>query len=195
MEVLDICWSPIWCSVCPRSTLLEREEGSLLPIAVRHQGIQDSKLPLKTCSGSKSLIQGGGFMVLARVRPLLVSSSEGPMTSLLVSWDLLLKATELVEASLELTVALQATHFPSWVPCSLHKDGTSREWSISCGERKDAGRHTWSPQGSDFPRVAWTGSGKPALPHLAKQRGIGEKLPSLLGDGGNTGWEIPSCFL
>lgn len=31
------------------------------------------------------------------------------------------------------------------------------------------------------------GSAKSALPHLTKQGGVGEKLPSLLGDGDDTG--------
>lgn len=110
-------------------------------------------------------------MVLAWVKPPLVSSPEGPMASLFVSWDLLLEATELVEASLELAVAPQATHFLSWDPCSLHKDGTSREWSISCGQSKDAGRHAQSHQVQIFHLCLGPGSGKPALTHLAKQEG------------------------
>lgn len=189
MEVLDIGWNSIWCPLCPRSspTLLEREDGSFIPTSVPHHGIQDAKLPLKTCSGSKSLIQGGGFMVLAWVKPPLVSSPEGPMASLFVSWDLPLEATELVETSLELVVAPQATHFLSWDPCSLHKDGTSREWSISCGESKDAGRHAWGPPGSDFPLVAWTWLREACPYSLSKAGRIGEKLPGLLGDGDNIG--------
>lgn len=69
---------------------------------------------------------------------------------------------------MELVVAPQAAHFPSWEPCSLHKDGASREWSISCGESKDTGSHSQSPWGSDFPLVAWTWLSEVSSPSFNK---------------------------
>lgn len=103
-----------------------------------------------------------------------------------------------MEASLELVVALQAAHFLPGDPSQVYllsSGGGSCAHSVKmvCAEngtsrsRVVTARIQGGPPGAHGVQLShlekWLGPGswKPALPHLAKRGGAGEKLPGLLG--------------
>lgn len=119
------------------------------------------------------------------------------MALVLISWDQSLEATDLSEQRRQqyLVAALRCRLYlgtplrlscSASELCSLPRDDTSEEWSISCGESKDTGRRTWSTGFScPSPGVDLASGSLPFLTS-AREGGIREKL-DVLGDGEDKG--------